>query len=80
MEEEEEENGGSGRKKQGSDGSGLQGCRGPDIETAVAGIFESSESDSSKERSSRVAFLTEHPPQAVVEVTCESIYMKGGRG
>lgn len=64
---------GSSRREQNSDGSGKRGCRELIISTALAGTSKCSDSDSLKERGTKVSSSREHTSMAVAETTSRSI-------
>lgn len=61
--------GGSTRREQNNGGSGREGCRKLDLETAFAGMSERPDSYSPRESGGKLGFRRECTPMAVVEAT-----------
>lgn len=61
---------------QGHDKSGSRECRKPGLTTTFAGISESKESNSLRERDARIGFSKKFSPMAVVESKSRSSVSK----
>lgn len=70
----------SSRGKQDGDGSGRLDCRESDSGVAFAGLPESSDSESLRERRDKVGISSKHPPTAVVRTTGRSTNREGVNG